>query len=213
MKRIITGWMAVLSLLFLAAAFPASAQQPAKRDFTPIDPPMSTESTSKIEVVEFFSYACPHCNELHPHLDKWSAKLPSDVVFKRVPVVFNPFYQVMAKLFYSLEITGDLARLDSAVFNAIHDKGLKLVDEKSVTDWVVSQGVDGRKFAEAWNSFSLNSKVSRGNQLAQSARISGVPAIVVDGRYLVDGRTPQDMLAMTDKAIDKRRAERNPKKK
>lgn len=212
MKRIATAWLAALGFLLLVATLPTYAQ-PAGRDYVTIDPPLNSDSPGKIEVIEFFSFACPHCNDLQPLLNTWETKLPRDVVFKRVPVVFNPFYQLMAKLYYALEITGDLARLDGAVFNAIHAKGLRLVDEKSITEWVTSQGVDARKFSDAWNSFALNTKVSRGNQLAQSARINGVPAIMIDGRYLVDGRNPKDMLAMTDKVINKRRAEIGPKKK
>ena len=128
------------------------------------EPPQPTDSPSTIEVVEFFSYACPHCNDLNPMIHKWAAKLPPDVVFKRVPVSFNPFYELMARLFYSLETTGDLARLDEPLFNAIHVKGLKLINEKSITEWATSQGVDALKFGEAWKTFNVNSKTKRGHQ-------------------------------------------------
>ena len=133
MKRIATAWLAALGFLLLVATLPTYAQ-PAGRDYVTIDPPLNSDSPGKIEVIEFFSFACPHCNDLQPLLNTWETKLPRDVVFKRVPVVFNPFYQLMAKLYYALDITGDLARLDGAVFNAIHAKGLRLVDEKSITN-------------------------------------------------------------------------------
>lgn len=212
MKRITSSWLAILSLVLLSFALSAQAQ-PAGRDYVTIDPPLASDSPGKIEVIEFFSFACPHCNDLQPSLNAWEAKLPRDVAFKRIPVVFNPFYQLMAKLYYTLEITGDLPRLTDAVFNAIHVKNLRLIDEKSITEWATSQGVDARKFSDAWNSFAVNTKVSRGNQLAQAARISGVPAIVVGGRYMIDGRNPGEMIAATDRTIDKRRAEQTPKKK
>lgn len=216
MKRAPFGWLSTLAALLWACSLPVYAQLVAGRDYVAIDPPLSTDNAAKIEVVEFFSYACPHCSDLHPHVAKWAGKLPSDVVFKRVPVVFNPFYQLMAKLYYSLEITGDLARLDHAVFSAVHEKGVRLVDDKSILEWVTAQGVDPVKFSEAWNSFGVNSKTTRGNQLAQAAHVSGVPALVVDGRYLVVGKELKqlpDVLPLTDKVIDKRRNERNPKKK
>ena len=113
MKRIATAWLAALGFLLLVATLPTYAQ-PAGRDYVTIDPPLNSDSPGKIEVIEFFSFACPHCNDLQPLLNTWETKLPRDVVFKRVPVVFNPFYQLMAKLYYALEITGDLARLDPA---------------------------------------------------------------------------------------------------
>ncbi len=216
-KKHMTGWFAAIALTLLALAMPAQAQLAAGRDYTAIEPAQMTDDPARIEVVEFFSYACPHCNDLNPHIGKWAARLPSDVVFKRVPVSFNsPFYQLMAKLYYTLEAIGDLSKLDSAVFNAIHEKGLKLIDDKSIREWATAQGVDAKKFSDAFNSFSVSSKVKRADQLAQSAKIRGVPALVVDGRYLVVGqevKTHADLLALTDKVIDKTRTERNAKKK
>jgi thiol:disulfide interchange protein DsbA len=121
----------------------------------------------------------------------------------------------MARLFYSLEVIGELQRLDEAVFNALHVKGLRLIDDKSILEWVTAQGVDAKKFSDAYNSFGVISKTKRANEIAQAARIQGVPAIAVDGRYLVVGqtvKTPTDLLALTDRVIDKVRAERSPKK-
>ena len=211
MMKHLGGWLAAVTVGFLAFAAPAQAQLVAGRDYTVIEPPQPTDSPSTIEVVEFFSYACPHCNDLNPMIHKWAAKLPPDVVFKRVPVSFNPFYELMARLFYSLETTGDLARLDEPLFNAIHVKGLKLINEKSITEWVTSQGVDALKFGDAWKSFNVSSKTKRADQMARNFRIQGVPAIAVDGRYLVGGKNLQELLALTDKVIDKRRTERSSK--
>jgi len=198
MRKTLGGWLTALAVGFFVIAVPAQAQLVAGRDYTVIEPPQSTDNPAKIEVVEFFSYACPHCSDLNPMIHKWAEKLPSDVVFKRVPVSFNPFYELMARLFYSLETTGDLARLDEPLFNAIHVKGLKLINEKSITEWVTSQGVDALKFGEAWRSFNVNSKTKRADQMARNFRIQGVPAVAVDGRYLVGGKSLQDMLTLTD---------------
>lgn len=211
MIKKVGGWLAALTVGLLVIAVPAQAQLAAGRDYTVIEPAQPTDDPSRIEVVEFFSYACPHCSDLNPEIHKWAAKLPSDVTFRRVPVSFNPFYELMARLFYSLETTGDLARLDQPLFNAIHVKGLKLINEKSITEWVTSQGVDALKFGEAWRSFNVNSKTKRADQMARNFRIQGVPAVAVDGRYLIGGKSLQELLALTDKVIEKRRAERNPK--
>jgi thiol:disulfide interchange protein DsbA len=196
---------AALGLLSL----PAAAQPVVGRDFSVIEPAQPTNDPARIEVVEFFSYGCPHCHDLNPLIQKWAGNLPRDVLFTRVPVSFNPFYKLMAQLFYALETTGDLSRLDAAVFAAIHDKGLKLVSERSITEWAVSQGVDARRFSEAWNSFSINAKMKRADQMAQSHRVQGVPAIAVDGRYLVGGKSLRELLDLTDQVIAMRRDERN----
>lgn len=218
MNTRIARWLAALSLVLLT--FSAQAQGPsplaAGRDYVVIEPALLTDNPAKIEVIEFFSYACPHCNDLSPHIAQWAAKLPADVVFKHIPVGFNnPSYQLMAKLYYTLDAIGELQRLDAGVFNAIHEKGLKLIDEKSIAEGVTGQGVDAKKFSDAYNSFGVVSKTKRADQLAQAAKIRGVPALVVDGVYLVAGqdiKTHADLLALTDKVIAKRRAERNGKK-
>ena len=215
MKKHLSRWFAAAFLVILSATATAQDAPVSGRDYTVINPPMATDNPAKIEVVEFFSYACPHCKELNPFIHPWASKLPSDVVFKRVAPSFNPFYVLMSRLFYSLETTGDLARLDAPLFAALHEKGLQLINDKSISEWVTSQGVDARKFSEAWNSFSVNSKVKRANQLAQDAGIKGVPTLIVDGRYMVNGNNVKsfnELLARTDKIIDMRRKERGQKK-
>ena len=219
MKKSLIGRLAAYTFALvslLALALPAQAQLAAGVDFAEIKPPLQVDNPAKIEVVEFFSYACPHCNDLNPIVKKWAAKLPADVAFKRIPVSFNsPFYQLMAKLFYTLESLGEIEKLDAAAFDAIHVKGLKLIDEKSVQEWAVSQGVDAKKFSDAFKSFSVDSNVKRADQLSRAAKIPGVPALVVDGRYLVVGKNVKnhdELLALTEKVIDKVRGERTAKK-
>ena len=219
MKKSLIGRLAAYTFAFvslLALALPAQAQLAAGVDFAEIKPALQVDNPARIEVVEFFSYACPHCSDLNPLVKKWAAKLPADVAFKRVPVSFNsPFYQLMAKLFYTLDAIGEMERLDAAAFDAIHVKGLKLIDEKSVQEWAVSQGVDAKKFSDAFKSFSTDSNVKRTDQLSRAAKIPGVPALVVDGRYLVVGKNVKnhdELLALTEKVIDKARTERAAKK-
>lgn len=213
MYKQITGWLAAVTVALFATALPATAQD-AGRDYVAIVPAQTTDNPMKIEVVEF-SYGCPHCSDFHPTVSKWAAKLPADVAFRRVPVSFGRAqWASLSKLFYALEATGDLARLDGAVFHALHEKGLKLYDDKSIAEWVSAQGVDAKKFYDAYNAFGVVSKVKRGDQLAQGSKIQGVPALVIDGKYLMinDGiKDYADLVARTDKVIDKVRAERNRK--
>ena len=214
MQLRISGWVLAVTLAMLAA-LPARAQLAVGRDYVPIVPAQLTDNPAKIEVLEFFSYGCPHCSEFHPIVSKWSSALPADVVFKRVPVSFGrPQWATLAKLFYALEASGDLTRLDAAVFDALHKKGARLYDDKSVIDWVTAQGIDGKKFADAYNSFGVISKVKRADQMAQSYKIQGVPAMAVDGKYLVTGKEIKglpDLVLLTDQVIDLARRDRSKK--
>jgi thiol:disulfide interchange protein DsbA len=215
MKKLLTVWLLALGMALSVFALPIQAQQ-LGGDYTEIVPALAADAPDKIEVIEFFSYACPHCNDLNPPLNQWSAKLPGDVAFRKVAVGFNtPFYQLMAKLFYSLDAMGESKRLDEAVFKAIHSQGVKLIDEKSVTAWVATQGIDGKKFGDAFGSFGVLNQVKRSDMLVQKAKIQGVPALLVDGRYLVGGpniKSNADLLAISDKLVAKVRAERAAKK-
>lgn len=215
MHKRITGWFAAITVGLFAVALSASAQT-AGRDYSPITPAQATDNPAQIEVLEFFSYGCPHCSEFHPTVSKWSAKLPADVTFKRVPVSFGRAqWASLSKLYYALEATGDLAKLDGAVFHALHEKGLKLYDDKSIAEWVTAQGVDAKKFSDAYNSFGVVSKVKRGDQLAQGAKIQGVPALAIDGKFLIVNEGVKDyaeLVARADKVIEKARSERFKKK-
>jgi len=196
----------------LAIASPALAQS-AGKDFTPIDPPQPTDNPAKIEVIEFFSYGCPHCNDFNPIIHAWAAKLPADVSFKKVPITFGrAAWNGISRLYYTLEANGDLAKMDSEVFKAIHNERINLFDEKVLMDWVAKKGLDPKKFADTYNSFGVMSKTRRADQIAQAYRIQGVPAIAVDGKYMVTGgKDYNEQLAIADKLIAKARAEKGKK--
>jgi protein dithiol oxidoreductase (disulfide-forming) len=196
----------------LAISLPVLAQT-AGKEYTPISPAQQTDEPAKIEVLEFFSYGCPHCSDFHQPLSAWVAKLPGDVVVKRVPVSFGRgAWANIAKLYYALEATGDLAKLDGEVFKAVHNDRINLFEEKNILEWVAKKGVDQKKFSETFNSFGVMSKVKRGDQLAQAYKISGVPSLAVDGKYMVAGKDFSEQLANADKLIAKARSEKPGKK-
>ena len=193
-------------LLALACFGPAGAQmQPA---FVEINPPLVTDDPSRVEVVEFFWYECPHCYSLEPQLEAWVKKLPKDVNFKRVPAMFNQRWVLSARIFYTLEAIGELDRLHRPLFEAIHKDGLKPTNEKQMMDWLERQKVDSGKFNAALRSFSVESKLKRALDLQQGSKIDGVPALMVSGRYLVTAggaNTEQRMLAVADSLIEQSR--------
>src|SRR5574343_686109 len=190
-----------------AVAMPALAQN---APYTRISPAQPTEDASKIEVLEFFSYGCPHCADFNPLLHAWVAKQQGDVVVKKVPITFGrAAWANIAKLYYALEITGDLQRLESDVFKASHVERQNLFEEKALTEWGVKKGVDAKKFGETFNSFGVMSKVKRGDQMAQAYKITGVPALAVEGKFLVGGKDFNETLSIADGLIGKLRIDKN----
>ncbi|MDE2439651.1 MAG: thiol:disulfide interchange protein DsbA/DsbL [Betaproteobacteria bacterium] len=204
------NFAATIVALGAVVAMPAFAQGAAP--YTPIMPPQPTEDAGKIEVLEFFSYGCPHCAEFNPLLTGWVAKQQGDVAIRKVPITFGrAAWANLAKLYYTLEVTGDLHRLESEIFKAIHVERENLFEEKALTEWAVKKGVDAKKFAETFNSFGVMSKVKRGDQMAQTYKITGVPALAVEGKYLVGGRDFNETLSITDSLIAKVRGEKSGK--
>lgn len=196
----------------LSVAGPLAAQT-AGREFVPLNPAQPTDDPTKIEVIEFFSYGCPHCADFNPLLNQWAAKLPADVVLRKVPVTFGrAAWSNIGKLYYALELTGDLKRLESDVFKAIHKERTNLFDEKSILSWVAARGVDRQKFADAFGSFGVQSKLRRGDQLAAAYKIEGVPALGVDGKFLIGSMGFDQQLAVADKLIARARSEKAGKK-
>lgn len=179
MKRLsLTAFlMAALLLVF------ASRTAMADDRYAVIDPPVPTETGKKIEVLEVFFYACPHCFDLEPLLVEWVKTLPKDVAFRRMPVVFRDNTIPLAKAFYAFEALGVSDKLHSDLFNAIHVEGQDLSSEKALAAWVKKHGVDEKKFLAAYNSFAVQSKVNRAKQLTGQYGITGVPTLIINGKY------------------------------
>ena len=200
----------VLGALVPAIGF---AQTPLKKGYhyDLIDPAQPTETAGKIEVIEFFSYGCPHCYHLEPSINPWVKQLSKDVGFYRVPLSGGQ-WAATAKLFYTLDAMGVEDKLHSDVFAAIHgDKSIPSIsDEAAIAAWASNKGLDARKFADTYKSFAVQSKVQRAALLANSHHVSGVPALVVDGRYLVlsNSITSYDeLLTLTSHVIAMARAD------
>ena len=135
----------------------------------------------KIEVIEFFSYACPHCFAFEPTMEAWVKQLPPDVYFHYVPVGFiGPALQ---KMFFALEEIGQREALHRKVFAALHVEHKRLNTEAEITAFLVANGVDGGKFGDAYKSFSVNTKLTRGQKLIGDYKVDSVPMVAVQGRY------------------------------
>lgn len=199
----------------LAMSSPSLAAEPeVGREFKVISPSLAGPK-DKIEVIEFFSYGCPHCSDFHPIISKWAAGLPKDVSFRRVPVSFSRAeWARLSRLYYALEATGDLAKLDTAVFVALHEQRVLFKTDEAVVSWAASKGVDAKKFGDALGAFSMQSKVQRADADATAARIGGVPALSVDGKFLINNEAANNyehLLQITDSVIVKARKDRKGK--
>lgn len=191
--RALTG--VILGLLLATAA---GAQPSAGKDYVLIKPPQPTDNPAKVEVLEFFWYGCPHCNNLQPSLEAWLKRKPAEVDFKRVPAVFQDSWVPLTRTYYTLEAMGLVEKLHQDVFATLHRKNIRLQDANAIFDWAASKGVDRKKFADTYNSFGVNGRTQRSIELTRKFDIPGTPALIIDGKYL----TAPSMTIKADRTVD-----------
>ncbi|MDX8399535.1 MAG: thiol:disulfide interchange protein DsbA/DsbL [Gallionellaceae bacterium] len=158
------------------------------KDYTVLNPTLPTNSGNKIEVLEFFSYGCIHCYNLNSMMGKWEKKMPKDVSFKYVPIVFAPSMEIPARAFYAAEFLGMHAKLHNVLFDIWHADHPPY-DEASATNAVVKKGVDRTKFHDAYNSFSMKPSLARAMAMQKTYNIRGTPTLVVAGKYVIPGES------------------------
>lgn len=166
----------------------AQANAPVEgRDYVRLNTPVPVPAGGKIDVIEFFSYGCPHCYTFEPALEQWIKRLPADVSFRRIPATFNAPFEGYAKLFYALEATGQVDALHRRVFAAIHVQRQRLDKEAELAAFVSASGGDGAKFVEAYKSFGVATKVRLAKQAFEAYKIDGVPTLGIHGRWFTSG--------------------------
>ena len=207
--------LARLALAFAAAlalAPIAFAQTGEGREYVRLKQPVPVETGKKIEVIEFFSYGCPHCADLEPHLQAWLKRLPADVQLRRVPVAFQPSWENLAKVYYTLELMGEDVKLTPDVFAAIHGGNrTNLANDARFFEWAASKGLDRKKVEDTYKSFGIAGKLGRAKQLAQTYNIQSVPTLIVDGKFLISSSSAgghDNVPTVVDAAIATARAER-----
>jgi len=182
-RRELTRTAAAGLLILAGGARAQGAPAVEGRDFARLATPAPVPSGGKIDVIEFFSYACPHCYEFEPLLDQWAKRLPPDVSFRRVPAAFNAVWESYAKAYYALDAVGLQDTLHKRVFAALHVQRIRLDKDSDMAAWVGSNGGDAAKFVEATKSFGVLTKMRQAKQLAEAYKIDSVPTMGIHGRW------------------------------
>lgn len=189
--------LAVFLFTFAAASAQAQSGLEAGRDYIRLDPPHPVTSGDKIEVIEFFYYGCPVCYELEPKLSRWYFNASGSVALRHVPALASDSWENFARLFYTLQAMGQLARLNWPVYDNFHFRGLKLNEEPVMAKWVAHNGLNKQKFIAIYQSPQIQAKLAQARKMTKDYGIKGVPSIVVDGKFL----TSAGMAGSTDKLI------------
>jgi thiol:disulfide interchange protein DsbA len=168
--------------------------------FLRFTPPLAVSvPAGKIEVIEFFSYACPHCFAFDPSLEAWAKKQPADVVFHRVPVPFLINAENFQRAYFALEAVGWTEAAHTRIFKAVHLERKLPNQPDLLADLVAQAGVDRAKFLAAFTSFGVSAKLAQAKTLTERYKINGVPTLGINGRFATSpSMVGQDVLPETE---------------
>lgn len=203
--------MLSLSLLVFTPLLATAQNYVEGENYDLISPPVRTADPARIEVVEFFWYGCGHCYNFEPLITAWKKTLADDVDFQGSPAIWNKPMELHARAFYTAQVLGVFDTMHPALFQAMNVDHKKLANEDEIQALFVANGVAAEDFSKAFNSFGVSSQVKQAAARAKAAKITGTPALMVDGKYHVSTRkagSQADMLKVSDFLIEKERAAR-----
>jgi protein dithiol oxidoreductase (disulfide-forming) len=174
-----------------------------------IIPAVRTADPDKIEVAEFFWYGCGHCYTFEPVINKWKLTLPDDVDFRGSPAMWNELMELHARAYYTAEVLGVLDTMSPVIFQAMNVDGKRLSSEAEIEALFTANGITAEDFSKAFSSFGVSSQVRQASARARAAKITGTPALMVNGKYHISTRkagSQAGMLKVADFLIEKERA-------
>ena len=198
----------VLFLPFFMVATACAEPYKEGEQYKALAQPQATASADKIEVVELFWYGCPHCYYLEPVIGNWLKNKPDDVEFVRMPAIVGPPWELLAKAYYTAEFLGVMDTVHYALFDAIHKDKKKVVDEAAVQAIFEAQGVSAEDFRNTFNSFAVAVKVNNARMMTKRYAISGVPTIIINGKYNTSGSlagSNENILKVVDYLVEQER--------
>jgi len=208
LNRITQGLLALILMPLLAHSVQAAEFKEGVH-YTQLPQAVRTADPSKVEVVEMFGYWCPHCNNFERYLEPWKRQQDSAVDFKHVPVVFRGNQEEFARAYYVAKELGVEAQAHPQLFNMIHRQRQWIDNKTQLGQFFAGLGVSQEAFDKVYGSMMINSQMNLGRKRAGEYRISGVPSMIVNGKYLVTAEQAggqRQMLEVVDHLVAKEKA-------
>lgn len=172
-----------LSAATVAAPYASTVLAQSSQGYEIIDPPLNTRVSDKVEVIEYFWFGCPHCFAFEPAINAWKDQKPDYVEFVREAPPLNPSWEPHSRAYYAAQLMGVGDQFFEPMFNAIHVERRTLRSPKQIVKFVGELGIDAEKFGKTMDSFATNTKLNQSMQMAAGAGLTGVPSIVINGKY------------------------------
>jgi len=202
-------WLICLLVIPMVACAQSDAPYKEGEHYAELSKPVATSDATKIEVVELFWYGCPHCYSLEPLVERWYAQRAADVKFVRMPAVLNKNWEVHARAYFVAQELGVLDKTHKALFEELHAKRNPLFTQEALAKFYAGYGVAEADFNKAFKSFPVSAQISRVKTAQRGYRVSGVPVVIVNGKYKVSGTMKagsNGLFDVVDYLIEKERA-------
>jgi len=201
----------LISFIFFGTAYAQNSEFVPGTHYQRLSPTQPTSSSpDQVEVAEIFWYGCPHCYTFDPYLENWKETLAEDVNFIRIPAVWNNVLQTHAKVYFTAELLDVIDEVHTPIFREIHVNRNMLTETNALVDFFAQYGVMPDEFNQTFESFAVFTRMQRADELSRRYRISSVPTVVVNGKYVTNatmaGDYP-DLLRLVDELVAMERAE------
>ncbi len=206
------------AVAFTASASPADPKEGA--EFKTLAKPQPVDTGKKVEIIEFFDYACPHCAAFDNTLNAWVKKQGDNIVFKRIHIGRQGSDVPQARMFYTLQAMGVLTpELHTKAFNEIHVNHNRMNRDELVFDFIAKQGVDKQKFIDTYRGFGVAAQVRKSLAQMDAYNVEFWPLLIVDGKYqtapsmananaTTEAQLNEDVIRVLDALVVKAKAEK-----
>ncbi len=179
--------IAWLLALFLGVLPALNAQDSIEGKYVLVEPPQTTETPGKIELVDVFWYGCPHCNRFMPILEAYLKKKPSYLELRRMPAIFRKSWEMHARAYYTAQLLGVSEKLHVPIYNAIHKEGNKLNTKESLRAFFAENGVSTDDFDQTFESFAVEALLRNSIKMQTRYGVRGTPTAIINGKYRTSG--------------------------
>ncbi|MDN2664763.1 thiol:disulfide interchange protein DsbA/DsbL [Psychromonas sp. 14N.309.X.WAT.B.A12] len=177
----------VFALLIGLFLLPLSVQAADFEEGTHYDVIKQT-ATDKPEVLEFFSFYCPHCFKFEPLMKNLEKELPADVAVKKSHVNFlgGAMADEVTKAYAAADLLDVKEEVTSIIFDQIHVQRKAINNEQDILDIFAKAGISEKEAKGALASFPVNGMAAQMKRNTETFKVRGVPTLIVNGKYKVN---------------------------
>ena len=196
----------LISLFIIFFSLSTTAEYRLGVDYRLVDNPLPVKRDGIVEVSETFWYGCNACYQFDPVINSWASRQESDVRLTKMPVTWGGIHQLHASLYYTIEALKLDPSTHAAVFVTIHKEGNFLQNPKAIEDFLKKFGVAPEVSKQYMNSFTVKQMVSRGIKHSRQLKVSSVPMMIVDGKYIIESKgSYENILKVVDYVVELQR--------